>query len=375
MAEQLAITDGDGRRRIGLAGRWTMDRVDGLARAIGPAAAGAPAAVEIDAAGVENLDLTGAWLLHSLEGRLAKSGAAVTWRPARPQPLAFVDELLAGGGSAEPAPASRAPLVTRPLHRIGRFTVGLRHSALDHLSLLGGVVAVLGRACLSPRRFRLPSIVRHVYDTGFTAIPIVALIAFLIAVIVAYIGAQQLRLYGGEIYVADLVTVSVLRELGVLLTAIIVAGRSGSAFAAEIGVMQLNDEVDALRAIGLDPVEVLVVPRVLGLVLALPLLTVVANAMGLAGGALLTWSLVDMTFAQYWDRVNESIAPTTFWAGMLKAPVFAVVIGLIATLRGLQVRDSSRELGRLTTVAVVQSIFLVILVDALFAVLYMEIDF
>jgi phospholipid/cholesterol/gamma-HCH transport system permease protein len=299
----------------------------------------------------------------------------VTWRPARPQPLAFVDELLAGGGSAEPAPASRAPLVTRPLHRTGRFTVGLRHSALDHLSLLGGVVAVLGRACLSPRRFRLPSIVRHVYDTGFTAIPIVALIAFLIAVIVAYIGAQQLRLYGGEIYVADLVTVSVLRELGVLLTAIIVAGRSGSAFAAEIGVMQLNDEVDALRAIGLDPVEVLVVPRVLGLVLALPLLTVVANAMGLAGGALLTWSLVDMTFAQYWDRVNESIAPTTFWAGMLKAPVFAVVIGLIATLRGLQVRDSSRELGRLTTVAVVQSIFLVILVDALFAVLYMEIDF
>ena len=375
MAEQLAVADGDGRRLIGLAGRWTMDRVDGLARAIGPAAAGAPATVEIDASGLETLDLTGAWLLHSLEGRLAKAGAAVSWRPARPQPLAFVDELLAEGDAAESIPAPRAPLVTRPLRRIGRLTVGFRRSVLDHLSLLGGVVTVLGRACLSPHRFRLPSIIRHAYETGVTAIPIVALIAFLIAVIVAYIGAQQLRLYGGEIYVADLVTVSVLRELGVLLTAIIVAGRSGSAFAAEIGVMQLNDEVDALRAIGLDPVEVLVVPRVLGLVLALPLLTVVANAMGLAGGALLTWSLVDMTFAQYWDRVNESIGPTTFWAGMLKAPVFAFVIALVATLRGLQVRDSSRELGRLTTVAVVQSIFLVILLDALFAVLYMETDF
>lgn len=375
MAEQLESRDDDGRRRIGLAGRWTMEDVDALVRAIGPAAAGAPAEVEIDVSRIETLDLTGAWLLRSLEQRLETAGAAVSWRPARPPPLAFVDEVLARGEDVEPGATRRPRLVTRPLRGIGRVTVDFRHSVLDHLALLGAIVSTLGRACLAPHRFRLPSVVRHVYDTGVTAIPIVALIAFLIAVIVAYIGAQQLRTYGGEIYVADLVTLSVLRELGVLLTAIIVAGRSGSAFAAEIGVMQLNDEVDALRAIGLDPVEVLVVPRVLGLVLALPLLTVVADAMGLAGGALLTWSLVDMTFAQYWERVNESIAPTTFWAGMVKAPVFAFVIALVATLRGLQVRDSSRELGRLTTVAVVQSIFLVILFDALFAVLFMEIDF
>ena len=375
MAEQLGFADEDGRRRIALSGRWTMERVDLLARALGPASADTPAVVDLDATGIETLDLTGAWLLHSLEGRLARAGAAVSWSPARPQPLAFVDEVLAGGEPPAAGEARRPPLVARPLQRIGRLAVGFRRSALDHLSLLGGIVAVLGRACLRPRRFRLTSVVRHVYDTGVTAIPIVALIAFLIAVIVAYIGAQQLRTYGGEIYVADLVTLAVLRELGVLLTAIIVAGRSGSAFAAEIGVMRLNDEVDALRAIGLDPIEVLVLPRVLGLVIALPLLTVVADAMGLAGGALLTWSLVEMPFSQYWDRVNETIGPTTFWAGMLKAPVFAFLIALVATLRGLQVRDSSRELGRLTTVAVVQSIFLVILVDAMFAVLYMEIDF
>jgi phospholipid/cholesterol/gamma-HCH transport system permease protein len=216
--------------------------------------------------------------------------------------------------------------------------------------------------------------VRHVYETGFTAVPIVSLIAFLIAVIVAYIGAQQLRKFGGEIFVVDLVTVSVLRELGVLLTAIIVAGRSGSAFAAEIGAMKLNDEVDALRAMGMDPVEVLVLPRILGLVIALPALTIVADAMGLAGGALLSWYLVDIPFGQYVERVQGSISEFTFWVGLIKAPVFAVLIAVVGTLRGMQVRSSSRELGRLTTAAVVQSIFLVILADAVFAVIFMEID-
>ncbi len=261
-----------------------------------------------------------------------------------------------------------------PLQTLGYLAIRAREQLLDHLSMLGSIVATIGRALISPRRFRLASIVRHVYETGATAVPIVSLIAFLISVIVAYIGAQQLRQFGGEIFVVDLVTISVLRELGVLLTAIIVAGRSGSAFAAEIGVMKLNDEVDALRSIGVDPIEVLVVPRVLGLVIALPLLTVVADAMGLAGGALLSWSLVDITFTQYLERVDESIASTTFWVGLVKAPVFALLIALVGTLRGMQVRGSSRELGRLTTVAVVQSIFLVILFDAMFAVLFMELD-
>ena len=227
----------------------------------------------------------------------------------------------------------------------------------------------------SPRRLRPISIARHVYDTGITAIPIVTLIAFLISVIVAYIGAQELRQFGGDVFVVDLVTVSVLRELGVLLTAIIVAGRSGSAFAAEIGVMRLNEEVDALRAIGMNVVEVLVLPRILGLMIALPLLTVLADAMGLAGGAVLSWLLLDIPFNQFMVRMQDAMAPTTFWAGLLKAPVFAFVIAMVGTFRGIQVRDSSRELGRLTTVAVVESIFLVLFVDAVFAVAYWEFDF
>jgi len=362
-------------RSLKAGGRWTVEHVAALEQAVREGAAGAPHSVAIDASALEALDLTGAWLLRSLEGRLAAAGAEVTWPAGRPAQLDFVDEVVAREPEAPDEEEYRRNLVAIPLQSLGYLAIRTRDGLLDHLSLLGAIISVLVRAFARPRRFRLPSIVRHVYETGVTAIPIVALIAFLISVIVAYIGAQQLRQFGGEIFVVDLVTISVLRELGVLLTAIIVAGRSGSAFAAEIGVMKLNDEVDALRAIGMDPVEVLVVPRVLGLVIALPLLTVVADAMGLAGGALLSWSLVDITFHQYIERVDESVADTTFWAGILKAPVFAVLIALVGTLRGLQVRGSSRELGRLTTMAVVQSIFLVILFDALFAVLYMEIDF
>jgi len=186
--------------------------------------------------------------------------------------------------------------------------------------------------------------------------------------------AQQLRGLGVDIYVVDLVTIGVLRELGVLLTSIIVAGRTASSYAAELGSMQLNEEVDALTASGVDTFEVLVLPRVLGFVIALPLLTIIADLVGLTGGAVLCHWLLDMPITQYVTRVNESIAPTTFWVGIIKAPVFASMIALAGCYRGLQVRNSARELGHKVTVAVVEAIFLVILADALFAVLFMKMD-
>jgi phospholipid/cholesterol/gamma-HCH transport system permease protein len=258
--------------------------------------------------------------------------------------------------------------------------VGMRieerwHSWYEALDFGGRVLATAATRWTSLRRLRLPSIVRHVHETGVQAIPIVAVIAFLISVISAYIGAQQLRPFGADIFTVDLVAIGVLRELGVLLTAIMVAGRSGSAYAAEIGVMKLNNEVDALESMGMNPYEVLVLPRVLALVIAMPLLTVVADGMGLAGGAVLTGYLLDLPLEQFVARLDSAIGPTTFWAGLVKAPVFGLLIALTGTMRGLQVRDSSRELGRLTTVAVVQSIFLVILADAAFAILFLEIDF
>ncbi len=261
-----------------------------------------------------------------------------------------------------------------PVRRLGRWAIRHGVSLRRSVAFFGEICSVLGSAVVHPRRLRLPALVRHVQETGVQAIPIVSLIAFLISTIIAYLGAQELRRFGAEIFVIDLVTIGVLRELGVLLTAIIVAGRSGSAFAAEIGVMKLNEEVDALRAIGTSPVEVLVVPRMLGLIIALPLLTIIADGVGLTGGGLLCYTLFDIPPSQYLTRVQESIAPTTFWVGVIKAPVFAMLIAFVGTVRGMQVRESSRELGRLTTVAVVQSIFLVIFADAVFAVLFRHLD-
>jgi phospholipid/cholesterol/gamma-HCH transport system permease protein len=271
--------------------------------------------------------------------------------------------------------ATAPPTIERLVGKVGRWAVLQGRHARGVIVFLGRIATVVGEVFSRPRAMRIPSLVRHVYETGITAIPIVSLIAFLISVIVAYLGAQQLSRFGADIFVVDLVTIAVLREMGVLLTAIIVAGRSGSAFAAEIGVMQLNEETDALRAMGMNPIELLVVPRVLALVIALPLLTVIADAMGLAGGGLLSLIHLHIPLPQFTARLREALSPTTFWAGLVKAPVFAMLIAMVGTYRGMQVRDSARELGRLTTVAVVQSIFMVILADALFAVLFVQIHF
>ncbi len=318
------------------------------------------------------MDLAGAWTLREWLQRAQEGGATVAFAGAPPGQLELIESTLAGNVRATP-PSSSEPSF-EPVSALGR-QVTRRVQALEaSLDFIGRATVTFGRACTSWRRLRPASIARHVYETGITAIPIVSLIAFLITLIIAYIAAQQAREYGAEIFVVDIVTVGVLRELGVLLTAIIVAGRSGSAFAAEIGAMKLNEEVDALHAIGVEPHEVLILPRVIGLVIALPLLTVIADGIGLTGGALLCKWLLDMPLVLYLERVQDAIAPTTFWVGVIKAPFFGLLIALSGTYRGLQVRDSSRELGRLTTVAVVQSIFLVIFANAMFAIAFWQLD-
>ena len=331
--------------------------------------------VAVAAEGLAALDLSGAWRLREFLRAIEAGGVTVSFRGTPPDQLRLIESTLADSEPATAGAEAGAPhAVNTPLAQLGRGVVRFFRHLLQGVAFLGRVSVTASRAAMHPRRFRPVSIARHVYDTGVTAMPIVSLIAFLISVIIAYMSAQQLRSFGAEIFVVDLVTIGVLRELGVLLTAIIVAGRSGSAFAAEIGAMKLNEEVDALYATGVDPFEALVLPRVLGLVIALPLLTVIADIIGLMGGALLCRLLLDMPLTQFVNRVNEAIAPTTFWVGIIKAPVFALVIAMAGAYRGMQVRGSSRELGRLTTIAVVQAIFLVILADAAFAVLFMELD-
>jgi len=320
----------------------------------------------------QQLDITCAWLLQELLGRARSGGAAVEFEGAAPAALALLERCRSG---APPTPADGSEWFD-PAHAvedIGRHAVRGARGIAEGIRFVGRLSLALVHA-VARGRLRPISIVRHVYDTGVTAVPIVSLIAFLISVILAYMGAQQLRKFGADIFVVDLVTVGVLRELGVLLTAIIMAGRSGSAYAAELGAMQLNEEVDALSAIGAEPIEVLVLPRLFGLVIALPLLTLVADLIGLTGGALLCHVLLNMPVQQYLQRAQGAIASTTFWVGVIKAPVFAVLVALSGCYCGLAVRGSSRELGRLTTQAVVQAIFFVILVDALFAAVFMELD-
>ncbi len=328
------------------------------------------------AAADASFDLSGAWLLHDFLTHTA-GGIKADFQGATPPVLQLIERTLKADRNAPEIHETSHTVwldAAAAVEGLGRRTVRLWRHLDAPLDYMGRVSMAAAHAAPNVKRWRLTSIARHIYDTGISAIPIVALIGFLIAVILAYMGAQQLRKFGADIFVVDLVTVGVLRELGVLLTAIIVAGRSGSAFAAEIGAMCLNEEVDALRAIGVDPFEVLVVPRVLGLVIALPLLTIIADVIGLTGGALLCHFLMDMPLTQFLNRANESIASTTFWVGLVKAPVFALLIAISGTWCGLRVRGSSRQLGRYTTLAVVESIFLVILADALFAVLFMNMD-
>jgi phospholipid/cholesterol/gamma-HCH transport system permease protein len=318
------------------------------------------------------LDLAGAWRLREWLKAAEQAGLDVAFSGTEPGQLQLIESTAAGRVHAAPTTSSEPAF--EPVSALGRHVTRHLRSVQMGLDFLGHTTVVWLRSCTSWRRMRPASIARHIYDTGLTAIPIASLIAFLITVIIAYIAAQYMREYGAEIYVVDLITISVLRELAVLLTAIIVAGRSGSAFAAEIGAMKLNEEVDALHAIGVDPHEVLVLPRVIGLVIALPLLTVVADMVGLTGGALLCHWLLDMPLVLFLERAQDSIMPTTFWVGIIKAPVFALLIALTGTYLGFQVRDSSRELGRQTTSAVVLSIFLVLLADALFAVAFWLLD-
>jgi phospholipid/cholesterol/gamma-HCH transport system permease protein len=355
-----------------LSGDWHSQRFADIEAELGAVDLDGAHSMRINA-GQAQFDLTGAWVLHEFLDRARAAGVAIEFEPPQPSPLSLVERYQIGQPLHPHHHIEWLEPATHAVEGLGRRAVLGLHQIAAGVSFLGRI-SVAGTGDLLRLRLRPVSVARHVYDTGVTAVPIVSLIAFLISVILAYMGAQQLSRFGADIFVVDLVTVGVLRELGVLLTAIIVAGRSGSAFAAELGAMQLNQEIDALSAIGVDPVEVLVLPRLAGLVIALPLLTLVADLIGLVGGGLLCHELLDMPLVQYLNRAQSAIASTTFWVGVVKAPVFACLIALCGCFCGMSVRGSSRELGRLTTLAVVQSIFLVIMVDAVFAVVFMKLD-
>jgi phospholipid/cholesterol/gamma-HCH transport system permease protein len=231
----------------------------------------------------------------------------------------------------------------------------------------------MGRSVLHPREFRLTALVHHCEEVGVKAVPIVALMAFLIGVVLAFQGAAQLRQFGAEVFVVDLIAISILRELGILLTAIIVAGRTASAYTAAIGSMKMREEIDAMRTLGLDPATALFVPRILALLLMLPILGLIADVAGLLGGALMAWVELGISPAMFQTRLVEGTGVSHVLVGMIKAPVFALIIGIVGCHAGMQVEGNAESLGRRTSQAVVTAIFAVILADAVFSIFFAQV--
>ena len=327
--------------------------------------------VTLDLAGIERLDTAGAWLVLRTEHDLAARGNSVELRNLRASFTPLFDQVRGrGAGAPLPHPIPAHHTLLGFVARIGEVTLRLMRRGYSILGFFGLVAITLAELVRHPRRLRLTATIVQMEHTGLNATPIVGLLSFLIGVVFAYQGADQLRRFGAEIYTVNLLGIAILRELGVLLTAIIVAGRSGSAFTAQIGTMQVNEEIDALRTLGLDPIELLVVPRVFGLVVTLPLLAIYADFLGLLGGCLMSWATLGISIPTFIDQLHSAIGQWTFWVGVIKAPFFAAVIALVGCYEGFNVERSADSVGRLTTQSVVESIFIVIVADAAFSIMF-----
>src|SRR5579863_1909096 len=359
MADSGASVDAreaGGELVIGLKGAWTVRSVAALDQKMAAIKPGGARRARFDLSGLVVVDSVGAWLEVKLEAEdLHKK--------------ALIDKVLAAG---LPEPHRRLPhhYMVDILARVGKALIEAIKLARDLLGFFGAMVIGFLRLLVQPRRIRFVSLISHIEHTGLNAMPIIGLISFLIGIVLAYQGADQLRQFGAEIFTVNLVGVSVLREMGILLTSIIVAGRTGSAFTAQIGTMQVNEEVDALRTLGLDPMDMLVLPRVLALIIALPLLTFYSDVLALLGGGVACVLILGMSVQQFLTQLQAAVTVTHFLVGLSKAPVFAAIISMVGCFEGLRVTGSAESVGRLTTKSVVEALFLVIVFDAFFSILF-----
>jgi phospholipid/cholesterol/gamma-HCH transport system permease protein len=346
------------RRTVQARGEWTVCALD----AVQPGAQDWLQAGDwtLDAAGIAALDTAGAWALQRLVDSGAARGCRLQLTGLAPPHAALLELVRA----RTPAVVGDLPRAAGWLAALGRTAAGKLADALGFLDFIGELV-LQGRG-----RLRGARLVQEIDAAGVQALPILGLLAFLMGVVVTYQAGEPLRTFGANVLVVNLVAVTMLRELGPLLAAIIVAGRTGSAYTAEIGTMRITEELDALRSIGITPLEMLVVPKMLGLLIALPLLTLYASAMGILGGMVVADGLYGVGYGDFLRRLPDTFAPSTFWVGLIKAPVFALIVAAVACHRGFQVAQSAESIGRETTVSVVQSIFLVIVADAVFSVLF-----
>lgn len=358
--------------KLVLSGSWTARGIGTIEAQLAALSLPARSAISVDGARLEALDTAGAWLLQKLLQRLQSEGSRIALHDFRPE---FAKRLEVVGqhvqGSPNPAQAKAPP---GRLDNLGRSVAAALEQGLALLSFVGETAFTLARCIRHPQRLRWRPILYNIRSAGFDALPIVGLLSFLLGIVVAYQGADQLRQYGANIFVADLVGLSMLREFAPLITAIIIAGRSGSAYAAQIGTMAVTEEIDAMRTLGIAPLELLVLPKLVALLIAMPLLTVFADLLGVFGGMLMSRAQLGVGFAEFTDRFVKAVSVTAYLVGICKAPVFAVIIALVGCFQGFRTHGGADSVGRQTTRSVVQSIFLVIVADALFSVAFSALD-
>jgi phospholipid/cholesterol/gamma-HCH transport system permease protein len=364
----------DDRATIALSGEWTLDhgrRLERLAEEI-PSTLSDLRGATLDLGRIERLDTLGARVIDQIESALGSDGVRATLANARPAHATLIEAVRSR--IEQPLPPARSR-VMEMLADVGRAVVGAGLDVARGVSFIGEVVVAIGRVVLRPSRFRWASLTNQLEQIAFRGAPIIILITFLVGCIVAQQGIFQLQRFGATAFVVDLVGIITLRELALLLCAIMIAGRSGSAFTAEIGSMKMREEIDALRVMGLNPVDVLVVPRVLALIIAMPILTFLASMAGLFGAGLTSWLYGNIAPETFIARLQNVINYRHFSVGLIKAPFMAVVIGAIACIEGLNVQGSAESLGRQVTASVVKAIFMVIVVDGLFAMFFAAIRF
>lgn len=357
--------------RLQAEGNWSivhLNKVDKELRRLAARSGDASRAV-IDLSAVSRFDTAAAAIISRTASAFDESGMKVEFEGVSEAQHLLLEKVEACG-KPEPVHQPPVPLYLEIVGKIGETTKAIMAEARAMLGFIGAVIVTVGGVIRHPTRFRMVPFVYHMEKSGFDALPLVCLLTFLIGAVVAQQGAVQLRTFGAEVFTVNLIAIIFLREVGLLLTAIIVAGRSGSAFTAEIGSMKMREEIDAMRTLGLDPMEMLVLPRVAALTVTLPLLTFIADIMGLVGGGLVVFLMLDMSPGVYISRVQDAVDFWTLGVGLIKAPFMASVIALVGCRAGLAVTGSAESVGAMTTSSVVRSIFLVIILDATFAMFF-----
>lgn len=357
--------------RIRMAGDWTVEAAEGLRERLDGAVRdlGSASVAVIDGGDLGRMDTAGAWLVERVRRQLAAAGAEVTLDRFSEDHRHLIEAVETTQRTELPQPPKISPIIAF-LSLVGRGAALVLADARAVAAMLGEFIVAFGQTLAWRRRMRWPAFINHIDRAGFQAVPIIALMSFLIGMIIAQQGGFYFKTFGAELFVVDLVGVLVCREIGVLLTAIMVAGRSGSAFTAEIGSMKMREEIDALTVLGVSPVDVLVVPRVLALVVVLPILALVADLAALAGAWVVVLFYIGVPTDTFFLRLKEALTVTYVVVGLAKAPFMALVIGLMACVEGMKVAGSAESLGEHTTASVVKAIFMVVVMDGIFAMFF-----